>query len=150
MLAPYGRVGGEHLSWSWPCLVWGVWCGCGGFTGMPMFRIRETAGLLGVSTDTLRRWADRGRIETITDSAGRQAVDGAALAGLAQDLADEASAVSIYLRRVPETVRSGPLLVPTPGTLVVTALAMTSARWWSPLRCATGSPGWSPALSATP
>jgi molybdopterin-binding protein len=58
---------------------------------MPMFRIREAAGLLGVSDDTLRRWADRGRIEIIADSAGRQAVDGAALARLAQDLAEEAS-----------------------------------------------------------
>ena len=56
-----------------------------------MFRIKEAAGLLGVSTDTLRRWADRGRIETITDGSGRQTVDGAALARLAQDLAEEAS-----------------------------------------------------------
>ena len=58
---------------------------------MPMFRIKEAAGLLGVSDDTLRRWADRGRIEIITDAAGRQAVDGAALASLAQNLAEEAS-----------------------------------------------------------
>jgi predicted site-specific integrase-resolvase len=57
---------------------------------MPMFRIKEAAGL-GVSTDTLRRWADRGRIQTITDTAGRQAVDGAELAMLAQYLAEEAS-----------------------------------------------------------
>jgi molybdopterin-binding protein len=56
-----------------------------------MFRIKEAAALLGVSTDTLRRWAGRGRIQATTDSAGRQAVDGAALARLAQDLADEAS-----------------------------------------------------------
>ena len=58
---------------------------------MPMFRIKEAAGLLGISDDTLRRWADRGRIEIITDAAGRQAVDGAALASLAQNLAEEAS-----------------------------------------------------------
>ena len=56
-----------------------------------MFRIREAAGLLGVSDDTVRRWADKGRIQIIADSSGRQAVDGAALAKLAQDLADEAS-----------------------------------------------------------
>ncbi len=55
-----------------------------------MFRIREAAGLLGVSTDTLRRWADRGRIQITTDASGRQAVDGAELASLAQDLAEEA------------------------------------------------------------
>lgn len=58
---------------------------------MPMFRIKEAAGLLGVSTDTLRRWADRGRIETTIDASGRQAVNGVALARLAQDLAEEAS-----------------------------------------------------------
>ena len=55
-----------------------------------MFRIREAADLLGVSTDTLRRWADRGRIQITTDASGRQAVDGAELASLAQDLAEEA------------------------------------------------------------
>ena len=54
---------------------------------MPTFRIKEAAGLLGVSTDTLRRWAEGGRIDTITDASGRLAVDGAELARLAQDLA---------------------------------------------------------------
>ena len=57
---------------------------------MPVFRIREAAGLLGVSTDTLRRWADGGRIETTTDAAGRLAVDGVELATLAQNLAASA------------------------------------------------------------
>jgi molybdopterin-binding protein len=52
------------------------------------FRIREASSLLGVSTDTLRRWADDGRIDTITDSSGRLAVDGVALAKLAQELAE--------------------------------------------------------------
>ena len=55
---------------------------------MPTFRIKEAAGLLGVSDDTLRRWADGGRVETTTDAAGRLAVDGVALARLAQDLAE--------------------------------------------------------------
>ena len=55
---------------------------------MATFRIREAASLLGVSTDTLRRWADDGRIATITDSAGRLAVEGVALATLAQELAE--------------------------------------------------------------
>ena len=57
---------------------------------MSAFRIKEAATLLGVSTDTLRRWADGGRIETITDASGRLAVDGAALARLAQELAESA------------------------------------------------------------
>jgi molybdopterin-binding protein len=55
---------------------------------MPTFRIKEAASLLGVSTDTLRRWADQGRVETTTDDIGRQAVDGTALARLAQQMAE--------------------------------------------------------------
>jgi molybdopterin-binding protein len=57
---------------------------------MPTFRIREAASLLGVSPDTLRRWADGGRIATLTDASGRMAVDGTALAQLAQELAESA------------------------------------------------------------
>jgi molybdopterin-binding protein len=57
---------------------------------MPTFRIKEAASLLGVSADTLRRWADGGRIETIIDASGRVAVDGVALARLAQELAESA------------------------------------------------------------
>ena len=57
---------------------------------MPTFRIKKAASLLGVSTDTVRRWADGGRIETTTDTSGRLAVDGAALARFAQDLAASA------------------------------------------------------------
>jgi excisionase family DNA binding protein len=55
---------------------------------MPVFLIKQAAGLLGVSTDTLRRWADRGRVETTTDGSGRLAVDGAALAGQLAEPAD--------------------------------------------------------------
>ena|SRR5437763_4857924 len=57
---------------------------------MPTFRMREAASLLGVSDDTLRRWADGGRIETMTDASGVLAVDGVALARLAQELAESA------------------------------------------------------------
>jgi len=57
---------------------------------MPTFRIKEAASLLGVSPDTLRRWADGGRIATLTDASGRMAVDGTALAQLAQELAESA------------------------------------------------------------
>jgi molybdopterin-binding protein len=57
---------------------------------MPTFRIKEAASLLGVSTDTLRRWADAGRIGMTTDTSGRMAVEGTALAELAQELAEAA------------------------------------------------------------
>ena len=57
---------------------------------MPTFRMKEAASLLGVSDDTLRRWADGGRIKTITDASGVLAVDGVELARLAQGLAESA------------------------------------------------------------
>jgi molybdopterin-binding protein len=50
---------------------------------VPNYRIREAAGLLGVSDDSLRRWADAGRLATSTDESGRQVVDGAELARFA-------------------------------------------------------------------
>lgn len=45
--------------------------------------------LLGVSDDTVRRWADSGRLTTHRDGAGRQVVDGTDVAALAQALAEE-------------------------------------------------------------
>jgi molybdopterin-binding protein len=58
--------------------------------GVPTFRIREAAALLGVSYDTMRRWAESGRVEQITDHSGRLAVDGATLARFAQERAESA------------------------------------------------------------
>ena len=54
---------------------------------MSTFRIRESADLLGVSDDTVRRWADSGRLATTTDRAGRQCVEGTVLARFAEELA---------------------------------------------------------------
>jgi molybdopterin-binding protein len=51
-----------------------------------VFRIREAAQLLGVSDDTLRRWADAGRVQLI-DEGGRRAIEGAELARFAEELA---------------------------------------------------------------
>jgi molybdopterin-binding protein len=56
-----------------------------------MFRIREAEALLGVSYDTMRRWAEDGRVEQTTDASGRLAVDGAALARFAQERAESAA-----------------------------------------------------------
>jgi molybdopterin-binding protein len=53
------------------------------------FRIREAAELLGVSDDTVRRWADAGRVPTSSD-AGRRVIDGADLARFAEELAASA------------------------------------------------------------
>lgn len=49
--------------------------------------MRDAAKLLGVSDDTLRRWVDADRIEAQRDASGRQVVDGAALAALAEEVA---------------------------------------------------------------
>ena len=57
---------------------------------MTVLRIREAAELLGVSDDTLRRWADAGRLRTSTDASGRQVVDGGELARLALQVAESA------------------------------------------------------------
>ena len=55
---------------------------------MPQLRIIEAAELLGVSDDTLRRWADQGRIALVRAGNGRSAVEGADLAALARELAE--------------------------------------------------------------
>ena len=55
----------------------------------------QAAELLGVSTDTLRRWADAGRLPTTRTAGGRREVDGAALAELARTLAVEPRAGDI-------------------------------------------------------
>ncbi|GAA0579347.1 excisionase family DNA-binding protein [Kribbella sandramycini] len=54
---------------------------------MPNLRISEAAALLGVSDDTVRRWIDQGRLDAVQDG-GRMAVEGRALAELAQQLAE--------------------------------------------------------------
>nr|WP_196791101.1 TOBE domain-containing protein [Motilibacter aurantiacus] len=49
--------------------------------------MREAAELLGVSDDTLRRWADSGRLTTGVGPGGRRTVEGVELARLAGELA---------------------------------------------------------------
>jgi molybdopterin-binding protein len=56
---------------------------------VPEYRIGQAAELLGVSADTVRRWADAGRVKATQGPAGRRYVDGADLARLAVELAGE-------------------------------------------------------------
>jgi molybdopterin-binding protein len=57
--------------------------------GVPAYRIGQAAELLGVSPDTVRRWADAGRIKATVAAGGRRYVDGADLARFATELAGE-------------------------------------------------------------
>jgi len=62
---------------------------------MTQLRIAEAAALLQVSDDTVRRWADSGRLVTATDDSGRIVIEGAELARLMSDrAADEPALVS--------------------------------------------------------
>jgi molybdopterin-binding protein len=66
---------------------------------VPSYRLREAAALLGVSDDTVRRWADAGRLPTSTDDAGRRVIDGADLAAFAVSLADQPDGPSVSSMR---------------------------------------------------
>jgi len=56
---------------------------------MATYRIGQAADLLGVSADTVRRWADSGRLATARTQSGRRVVDGETLAKFASSLASE-------------------------------------------------------------
>jgi molybdopterin-binding protein len=62
---------------------------------VPAYRIGQAAELLGVSTDTMRRWADAGRVKTVASEGNRRAVDGADLARLAVEVAGTREATAI-------------------------------------------------------
>ncbi|HKD98469.1 MAG TPA: TOBE domain-containing protein [Micromonosporaceae bacterium] len=52
---------------------------------MPRFRITEAAELLGVSSDTVRRWADTGRLPGSRDEHGHRVIEGRDLAAYLHD-----------------------------------------------------------------
>ncbi|NJP68263.1 TOBE domain-containing protein [Streptomyces spiramenti] len=54
---------------------------------MRSYSIGRAARLLGVSPDTVRRWADAGRVPTTRDPAGKRLIDGTDLAAFAVSLA---------------------------------------------------------------
>ena len=56
---------------------------------MYQFRMGEAARLLGVSPDTVRRWADQGRLVTTRTAGGHREVVGTELARLALELGDQ-------------------------------------------------------------
>lgn len=59
---------------------------------MAKYRVGQAAELLGVSVDTLRRWASAGRIQVTIAPDGRRYYDGADLAKLAVEIARDTTA----------------------------------------------------------
>jgi molybdopterin-binding protein len=55
--------------------------------GVAIYRLADAAALLGVSDDTIRRWADAGRFKTARTDDGHAGIEGKALAALARDVA---------------------------------------------------------------
>jgi molybdopterin-binding protein len=62
---------------------------------MAEFKMGQAAELLGVSVDTVRRWAQAGRLKTRRTDGGQRLVDGAALAKLSLELAETAEPTAI-------------------------------------------------------
>ena len=62
---------------------------------MAEFKMGQAAELLGVSVDTVRRWAEAGRLRTRRTSGGQRLVDGAALAKLSLELAENPEPAAI-------------------------------------------------------
>ena len=52
---------------------------------MAQYRPGQLADLLGVSTDTIRRWCDEGRLDTVRSESRHRLVDGASLARFVRD-----------------------------------------------------------------
>jgi molybdopterin-binding protein len=55
---------------------------------MTTYRIGQAAELLGVSVDTMRRWADAGRVNVVRTEGGRRMIDGVDLARLAVEVGE--------------------------------------------------------------
>lgn len=72
---------------------------------VPHLRIAEAASLLGVSDDTVRRWAEHGRLRLAKGENGRSVVDGVQLASLARELAEQPAAAGLGPRSARNSLR---------------------------------------------
>ncbi|WP_411138882.1 TOBE domain-containing protein [Streptomyces sp. C10] len=54
---------------------------------MPTYSIGQAAGLLGVSAETVRRWADGGQLRMERDGMGNRVLDGVSLAAFVKERA---------------------------------------------------------------
>src|SRR5659263_269177 len=84
-----GRIGGSRPD-SWVCTRNSTRFPC-----MHEFKIGQAAELIGVSPDTVRRWADAGELPTRRTESGQRLIDGAALAAYAAEHAPAPDAASI-------------------------------------------------------
>ena len=62
---------------------------------MPQVRVSEAARLLGVSDDSLRRWAEAGKVTFAVDESGRRVLEGAELARIAREIVPAEPAVAV-------------------------------------------------------
>ena len=78
---------------------------------MTVFRISEVASLLDVSSDTVRRWVDSGRLTAERDDNGHRIVSGADLAAFVRSPAESEATISSARNRmrgiVTDVVRDG-------------------------------------------
>ncbi|MGX1885900.1 TOBE domain-containing protein [Streptomyces sp. NPDC055287] len=65
---------------------------------MPSYSIGQAAELLGVSPETVRRWADGGHIPMARESSGNRVIDGVGLAAFAKERAQGLHPVSGEVR----------------------------------------------------
>lgn len=73
---------------------------------MTTFRISEAADLLGVSDDTVRRWADAGRLPAHRGEHGRIVIHGPDLAALARDIGESAGQAAVPAEYGQESARN--------------------------------------------
>ncbi|GHA87396.1 molybdopterin-binding protein [Streptomyces termitum] len=52
---------------------------------MASYSMGQAARLLGVSSETVRRWADGGKLAVVRDGGGRRVIEGVSLAAFAQE-----------------------------------------------------------------
>ena len=58
-------------------------------------RVSEAARILGISDDSLRRWAEAGKVTFTVDESGRRVLEGAELARVAREIVPAEPAVAI-------------------------------------------------------
>ncbi|MFI8521870.1 molybdopterin-binding protein [Streptomyces sp. NPDC085481] len=71
---------------------------------MPSYSIGQAARLLGVSSETVRRWADGGRMRMDRDGSGNRVIDGVSLARFAKERG--AGQLAVPEDDVPTSVRN--------------------------------------------